>query len=160
MALNGLSYATYLVISKQLVSRYRPLVVIAWVYIFALPNQQKHGPGHRDKDASSPRQAEALLSNGGGNGEGEDGDERHHQPGVHRCRSCEADQEQSLVQSDPEQAAYDKPWDVARIRQRPSAVGAESESAEDQRAATDPPAPDPQRREPPRQEGERPKDRE
>jgi len=37
MALNGLSYATYLVISKQLVSRYRPLVVIAWVYIFALP---------------------------------------------------------------------------------------------------------------------------
>ena len=37
MALNGLSYATYLVISKKLVSRYRPLVVIAWVYIFALP---------------------------------------------------------------------------------------------------------------------------
>jgi drug/metabolite transporter (DMT)-like permease len=37
MALNGLSYATYLVISKQLVSRYRPLVVIAWVYILALP---------------------------------------------------------------------------------------------------------------------------
>jgi drug/metabolite transporter (DMT)-like permease len=37
MALNGLSYATYLIISKRLVSRYRPLVVIAWVYIFALP---------------------------------------------------------------------------------------------------------------------------
>jgi drug/metabolite transporter (DMT)-like permease len=37
MALNGLSYATYLVVSKQLVSRYRPLVVIAWVYILALP---------------------------------------------------------------------------------------------------------------------------
>ncbi len=37
MALNGLSYATYLVISKKLVSRYSPLVVIAWVYIFALP---------------------------------------------------------------------------------------------------------------------------
>jgi len=37
MALNGLSYATYLVISKRLVSRYRPLVVIAWVYVFALP---------------------------------------------------------------------------------------------------------------------------
>jgi drug/metabolite transporter (DMT)-like permease len=36
MALNGLSYATYLVISKQLVSRYPPLVVIAWVYILAL----------------------------------------------------------------------------------------------------------------------------
>jgi len=37
MALNGLSYATYLVVSKKLVSRYRPLVVIAWVYVFALP---------------------------------------------------------------------------------------------------------------------------
>jgi drug/metabolite transporter (DMT)-like permease len=37
MALNGLSYATYLVISKNLVSRYRSLVVIAWVYVFALP---------------------------------------------------------------------------------------------------------------------------
>ena len=37
MALNGLSYAAYLVISKKLVSRYRPLVVIAWVYVFALP---------------------------------------------------------------------------------------------------------------------------
>jgi drug/metabolite transporter (DMT)-like permease len=37
MALNGLSYAAYLVISKQLVGRYHPLVVIAWIYIFALP---------------------------------------------------------------------------------------------------------------------------
>lgn len=37
MALNGLSYAAYLVVSKQLVSRYQPLVVIAWVYICALP---------------------------------------------------------------------------------------------------------------------------
>jgi drug/metabolite transporter (DMT)-like permease len=37
MALNGLSYATYLVVSKQLVGRYQPLVVIAWVYICALP---------------------------------------------------------------------------------------------------------------------------
>jgi drug/metabolite transporter (DMT)-like permease len=37
MALNGLSYATFLVISKDLVSRYRSLVVIAWVYICALP---------------------------------------------------------------------------------------------------------------------------
>ena len=38
MALNGLSYATYLVISKSLVSRYRSLVVIAWVYILATPH--------------------------------------------------------------------------------------------------------------------------
>lgn len=37
MVLNGLSYAAYLVISKELVGRYRSLVVIAWVYIFALP---------------------------------------------------------------------------------------------------------------------------
>lgn len=37
MVLNGLSYAVFLVISKQLVSRYPPLVVIAWVYILALP---------------------------------------------------------------------------------------------------------------------------
>lgn len=37
MVLNGLSYATYLVVAKQLVGRYRSLVVIAWVYILALP---------------------------------------------------------------------------------------------------------------------------
>ncbi len=37
MVLNGLSYAVFLVISKQLVSRYPSLVVIAWVYILALP---------------------------------------------------------------------------------------------------------------------------
>ncbi|UCF20778.1 MAG: EamA family transporter [Gemmatimonadota bacterium] len=37
MALNGLSYAAYLVISKELVRRYPPLVAIAWVYICALP---------------------------------------------------------------------------------------------------------------------------
>jgi drug/metabolite transporter (DMT)-like permease len=37
MVLNGLSYASYLVVSKRLVSRYPALVVIAWVYILALP---------------------------------------------------------------------------------------------------------------------------
>lgn len=37
MVLNGLSYAVFLVISKQLVSRYPSLVVIGWIYIFALP---------------------------------------------------------------------------------------------------------------------------
>lgn len=37
MALNGLSYAVFLVISKQLLSRYASLVVIGWVYVFALP---------------------------------------------------------------------------------------------------------------------------
>jgi drug/metabolite transporter (DMT)-like permease len=37
IALNGFSYACYLVLSKRLVSRYPPLVVIGWVYIFALP---------------------------------------------------------------------------------------------------------------------------
>ena len=37
MVLNSLSYATFLVISKRLVSSYRSLVVIAWVYILALP---------------------------------------------------------------------------------------------------------------------------
>lgn len=37
IALNGLSYACYLVLSKRLVSRYPPLVVIGWVYIAALP---------------------------------------------------------------------------------------------------------------------------
>jgi drug/metabolite transporter (DMT)-like permease len=37
IALNGFSYACYLVLSKRLVNRYPPLVVIGWVYIFALP---------------------------------------------------------------------------------------------------------------------------
>ncbi|HSG82860.1 MAG TPA: EamA family transporter [Gemmatimonadota bacterium] len=37
IALNGFSYACYLVIAKRLVSRYPPLVVIGWVYILALP---------------------------------------------------------------------------------------------------------------------------
>lgn len=37
IALNGFSYACYLVLSKRLVTRYPPLVVIGWVYIFALP---------------------------------------------------------------------------------------------------------------------------
>jgi drug/metabolite transporter (DMT)-like permease len=37
MALNGLSYACFLVLSKRLLGRYDSLVVIAWVYILALP---------------------------------------------------------------------------------------------------------------------------
>ncbi len=37
MVLNGLSYAVFLVISKQLVSRYPSLVVIGWIYILATP---------------------------------------------------------------------------------------------------------------------------
>ena len=37
MALNGLCYAAYLVLSKPLVARYPPLCVIAWIYALALP---------------------------------------------------------------------------------------------------------------------------
>lgn len=37
MVLNALSYSVYLVISKRLVARYPPIVVIAWVYILSLP---------------------------------------------------------------------------------------------------------------------------
>ncbi|MFT4537665.1 MAG: drug/metabolite transporter (DMT)-like permease [Planctomycetota bacterium] len=38
IATNALSYAIYLVISKPLVKRYPPLVVIAWSYLFSLPS--------------------------------------------------------------------------------------------------------------------------
>ena len=37
MVLNTLSYAIYLVISRPLLSRYPPLVVIAWVFVLAVP---------------------------------------------------------------------------------------------------------------------------
>jgi drug/metabolite transporter (DMT)-like permease len=37
MALNTLSYAGYLVLSRPLLRRHPPLVVIAWVFVFALP---------------------------------------------------------------------------------------------------------------------------
>ena len=37
MVSNAFSYALYLVLSKPLTRRYPPLVVIAWVYLFALP---------------------------------------------------------------------------------------------------------------------------
>lgn len=36
MALNGLSYSLYLVVSRPLARRYPPLVTIAWVYLFSL----------------------------------------------------------------------------------------------------------------------------
>jgi drug/metabolite transporter (DMT)-like permease len=37
MVLNTLSYATYLVISRPLLRRYPPVVVIAWVFVLAVP---------------------------------------------------------------------------------------------------------------------------
>jgi drug/metabolite transporter (DMT)-like permease len=37
MVLNTLSYATYLVISRPLLARYPPLVLIAWVFVLAVP---------------------------------------------------------------------------------------------------------------------------
>ncbi len=37
MVLNTLSYSVFLVLSKELVGRYRSLVVIAWIYILSLP---------------------------------------------------------------------------------------------------------------------------
>lgn len=60
MALNGLSYATYLVISKRLVSRYPPLVVISWVYIFALFYLPYFAAG--EKLVADPGAASAWLS--------------------------------------------------------------------------------------------------
>ncbi len=60
MALNGLSYAAYLVISKDLVRRYPPLVVIAWVYICALPYLPYYVAG--EKLLPDPGNASAWLS--------------------------------------------------------------------------------------------------
>jgi drug/metabolite transporter (DMT)-like permease len=37
MVLNALAYSAYLIISKQLLSRYRSLVVIAWIYMLSTP---------------------------------------------------------------------------------------------------------------------------
>lgn len=37
MAANALCYSGYLVVAKPLASRYPPLVVIAWAYVFSLP---------------------------------------------------------------------------------------------------------------------------
>lgn len=37
MVLNALSYSAYLVLSRPLAQRYPPLVLIAWVYVLALP---------------------------------------------------------------------------------------------------------------------------
>ena len=66
----------------------------------------------------------------------------HHQAGVHRCRTREADQEQPLVEGHTEQAADEEAQEVGAAREGIAAVSGDCQETQRYGSAGDSPASD------------------